>query len=65
MRYYPRDPSPFWVEVVSSKGDGHIEARKYRGEELVCLATGRDFRKAIIHTTIAGLAEDEPADERN
>jgi hypothetical protein len=23
------------------------------------------FRKAIIHTTIAGLAEDEPADERN
>ena len=64
MRYYPRDPSPFWIEVVYSKGDGHIETRKYRGEELICQATGPDFRKAMIHATIAGLAEDEPADKR-
>jgi hypothetical protein len=32
MRYYPREASPFWVEVVSSKGGGRIETRKYRGE---------------------------------
>jgi hypothetical protein len=25
---------------------------------------GPDFRKAMIHTTIVGLAEDESADER-
>jgi hypothetical protein len=29
MRYYPREASLFWVEVVISKA-GHIETRKYR-----------------------------------
>jgi hypothetical protein len=48
MRYYPRDPSPFWVEVVIRKADRHIETRKYRGEELVCHAAGPDFQKAMI-----------------
>jgi len=47
-----------WVEVTS-KGDGHIEARKYRGEELVCQLSSPDFQKAMIHTTIVGLEEDE------
>ena len=37
-RNYPREASPFWVEVVISKGGGGIETRKYRGEELVSLA---------------------------
>jgi hypothetical protein len=26
----------------------------------MCQASGRDFRRAMIHTTIVGLAEDEP-----
>jgi hypothetical protein len=43
LRYYPREGSPFWMEVVS-EGDGHIETRKYRGEELVC-QTSRSRRK--------------------
>jgi len=47
--------------MVISKGDGRIETRKYRGEELVCQASGQDFHEAMIHTTIVGLAEDEPA----
>jgi hypothetical protein len=38
----------------SSKGDGHIEARKYRGEETGMPGTGPDFQKASIHTTIGG-----------
>ena len=33
MRYYPREASLFWVEVVISKADRHIETRKYPGEE--------------------------------
>jgi hypothetical protein len=45
--------------VVISKGDGRIETRKYRGEELVCQASGTDFQKAMIHTTIVGPEEDE------
>jgi hypothetical protein len=61
MRYYPRDPSPFWVEAVIRKADRHIETRKYRGEELICHAAGPDFQKAMIHTTMVGLTEGEPA----
>ena len=60
----PREASPFWAEVVISKGDVRIETRKYRGEELVCQAATPDFQKAMVHTTILGLLEDEPADER-
>ena len=30
MRHFPREASPFWVEVIISKGDGRIETRKYR-----------------------------------
>jgi hypothetical protein len=44
MRYYPREASLFWVEVVIRKADRHIETRKYRGEELVCQAAGPDFQ---------------------
>ena len=35
MRYYPRQASLFWVDVVVSKGDVLIKTRKYRGEEPV------------------------------
>jgi len=39
MRYYPRQASLFWVDVVVSKGDvlikTRIKTRKYRGEEPV------------------------------
>jgi hypothetical protein len=37
--------------------------RKYRGQGLVAVAAGPDFRTAMIHATITGLKEDEPADE--
>jgi hypothetical protein len=56
MLYYPREASPFCVEVVISKGDEHIETRKYLGEELVCQAFGPDFQEAMIHTTTVGLS---------
>jgi hypothetical protein len=52
-----------WVEVAISKTVGRIETTKYRGAELLCAAVGSDFRTAMIHATITGLEEDEPADE--
>jgi hypothetical protein len=55
MRHYPREALPFWGEVALSKRDGPIETRKYRGEELVCQASGPDFQEAMLHTTIFGL----------
>jgi len=60
MWYCGREVSPFWVEVNIAKGDGHFVTRKYGGEELVCQASGPDFQKAMIHTTMVGLEEDEP-----
>ena len=62
MRYYPKREILFWVEVVISKISGSIEVRKYRREGLVSAAAGRDFRTALIDTTVSGLEEDEPAD---
>jgi len=38
-----------------------VENRKDRGEELVSVAAGPDFRTAMIHATVTGLEKDEPA----
>jgi len=66
MAVLPREARPlFWVDVVISKRDESITTRKYSGEELVCQASGPNFQKAMMHMTILGLLDDEPADERN
>jgi hypothetical protein len=62
-RNYRGEVSRFGVEVDVCQGDDSFETRKYRGEELVWQAAAPDFQKAMIHTTILGLLEDEPADE--
>ena len=62
MRYFPRQESEFWVEVIIQKQDAAIETRKYRGSQLVCLAQGSDFRNAMIHATLTGLEPGEPTD---
>ena len=49
------------LEVVITKCDGHIESRKYRGEEQVCPASGPDFQKATLHMAIFGLEEKRTA----
>jgi hypothetical protein len=56
MCCYPREASSFWVEVIISKGNGHIATRRYREEALLCQAFGPDFQKAMIHTTTVGLS---------
>jgi hypothetical protein len=55
MRSYPLGASPFWVEVVITEGDGHIETGKYHGEKRYVRhpvpISGRPCHKAL-----AGLA---------
>jgi hypothetical protein len=46
----------FQVEVVIGKGDGHLETRKYRGEEPVCQASGLD-KEGAPGLAIWGRAE--------
>lgn len=63
MRYRPEVDSDFSVLVVLHR-DGGIDTFKYRGSEMICEASGADFRSAMIHTTACGLALDEPIDNR-
>jgi hypothetical protein len=63
MRYRPEVDSDFSVLVVLYR-DGGIDTFKYRGSELICEASGPDFRTAMIHTTACGLALDEAIDNR-
>jgi len=48
------------LELVITS-NGHIEARKYRGEEQVCSASGPDFQRATIHRTIFGTGRKRTA----
>jgi len=59
MRYRSSIESDFSVLVVLHR-EGKIETFKYRGSELICEAFGPDFRTAMIHTTLGGLAPGEP-----
>jgi hypothetical protein len=63
MRYRPTVDSDFSV-LVKLHRDGGIHTFKYRGSEMICEASGSDFRGAMIHTTACGLALDEPIDNQ-
>jgi hypothetical protein len=64
MRYRPEVESDFSV-LVKLYRDGGIHTFKYRGSEMICEASGSDFRAAMIHTTACGLALDEPIDNQD
>jgi hypothetical protein len=64
MRYRPAIDSDFSV-LVKLHRDGRIDTFKYRGVELICQASGPDFRTAMIQTTLCGLALDEPVDNQD
>jgi hypothetical protein len=59
MRYRSTVDSNFSVVVVLNR-EGRMETFKYRESELICEASGPDFRTAMIHTTARGLEPDEP-----
>jgi hypothetical protein len=63
-RYRPTVDSDFSVLVVLHL-EGRLETFKYRGLEMICEASGSDFRDAMIHTTARGLALDEPIDNQD
>ena len=63
MLYRPTVDNEFSVLVVLHR-DGRIDTFKYRGSELICEASGSDFRTAMIHTTACGVALDEPIDSQ-
>jgi hypothetical protein len=62
MRYRSAIDSDFSV-LVKLYRDGGIHTFKYRGSEMICEASGADFRSAMIHTTACGLALAEPVDD--
>ena len=64
MRYRAAIDSDFSV-LVKLHRDGGIHTFKYRGSEMICEASGPDFRTAMIHTTACGLALDEPVDNQD
>ena len=59
MRYRPEVDSDFSVLVVLHS-EGRMETFKYCRSELICEASGSDYRTAMIHTTARGLSLDEP-----
>jgi hypothetical protein len=64
MLYRPTGDSKFSVLIVLHT-EGGLETFKYRGSELICEASGPDFRTAMIHATACGLALDEPVDKQD
>jgi hypothetical protein len=52
-------PAPAVSFMPCAAGMGRIDF-KYRGSELICEASGPEFRTAMIHTWAGGIAIDEP-----
>lgn len=60
MRYIPRLPSDYYVDVVWKKQDECWETSKFKGDRLIAVADGNTFEGAMIHTLLIGLQPDEP-----
>lgn len=63
MLYLPKVKSAYWVSVEYRKKDGFWHTLKYKDEELLCIASGPGFDRAMLQTTLIGLNPDEPIDE--
>jgi hypothetical protein len=62
MQYKSRKAGEYSVTVVWDKDENRWETRKYKGDELVLLAYGKDFNSAMWHTTALGPQLDEALD---
>jgi hypothetical protein len=60
--YRSRPANSYRVEVYHDLKTGLWMGRKFRDEQLVLEATGREVWEFIIHFTMAGRAADEPAE---
>jgi len=59
MCYSPQRPYGYRVRVIHDKGSGKWRTEKFRGDVLICSATGAIFDKAILQTTMVGAEVDE------
>ena len=62
MQYNSRKAGEYSVTVAWDKDQSRWETRKYKGNELVLLAFGKDFNEAMWHTTAFGPEIDEALD---
>ena len=62
MQYKSRKAGEYSITVVWDKDESRWETRKYKGNELVFLAYGKDFNSAMLHTTLLGPQIDEALD---
>ena len=59
LTYFNREGGTYRVRVVLHRASGRLETFKCKGEKLVARASGRDFESAMVHTTLAGIEQDE------
>ena len=59
LTYLNREGGIYRVRVVLNIKSGRLETFKYKGRKLVACASGRDFDSAMVHTTLAGIEQDE------
>ena len=59
LTYFNREGGTYRVRVVLHRASGRLETFKYKGKKLVARASGRDFESAMVHTTLAGIEQDE------
>ena len=62
VHYRGRPASEYWLEVFQDLKTGLWRGRKFRAEQLVLEATGREVQEFIIHFTMNGRAADESAE---
>ena len=61
LTYFNKLGGDHRVRVVFNNA-GDIETFKYKGENLIAHASGRNFDRAMTQTTMIGTQEDEPAE---
>ena len=59
LTYFNREGGTYRVRVVLHRASGRLETFKCKGNKLVARASGRDFESAMVHTTLAGIEQDE------
>jgi len=62
IQYTSRRASEYSITVIWDKDETRWETRKYKGNELVSLAFGKDFNSAMWQTTVIGPQIDEVLD---
>jgi hypothetical protein len=60
LTYLNKAGGKYTIKIILDEANGSVQAFKYKGEEIVAIAAGRDFDSAIIQIGLMGIAPDEP-----